>query len=208
MSDSIGPVDGTRDAATVAAARREVAEARADVAEQILRMEGSVRAAVDIPARIRRQPAKVAGLAAGIAFLGLGGPRRVLRGFRRAVLGPSADLPKSMLPGEVDRELRKLGSDGDRVRATLEREFTSYLDERSSLRRERDLTGTVASLAGNLLRPASVQAGKRLAERLLDPDGATISEGIQRARRRRETDSRVDSSDEETAGQAGPGAGA
>lgn len=186
VSGASDPVGGSRSSARVLAAQQEIQDARADVVEQLVRMEGAARAAVDIPARVRREPGKVAGMAAGLAFLGLGGPRRLLRGLRRAVRGPDADLPKSMLPAAVDRELRKLGSDGNRVRAILEREFTQYLDDRSSLRRERDLPGTIATLAGNLLRPASVQAGKRLAERLADPDGTTIAEGIQKARRRRE----------------------
>jgi len=185
MSGPSMPGRERRPSARVVAARQEVVEARTGVVEELVRTEGAARAAVDIPARVKREPAKMAGLAAGLAFVGMGGPRRLLRGLRRAVLGPDADLPKSMLPDQVDRELRKLGSDGDRVRAVLEREFTSYLDERSSLRRERDLIGTIATLAGNLLRPASVRAGKRLAERLADPDPATIAEGIRKARRRR-----------------------
>jgi hypothetical protein len=55
----------------------------------------------------------VAGAAAGAAFLLLGGPGRALRGLRKAVFGPEADLPKSMLPPEVEKTLKKLGPDGE-----------------------------------------------------------------------------------------------
>ncbi len=168
----------------VVAARAEVLAARSDLAEQVTRLEGSARAAVDIPAKIRRAPAKTAGAAAGAAFLLLGGPGRLLRGARRVVMGPGADLPKSMLPDEVEKELRKLGGDGKRVRAILEREFASYLDEKAAVRRERDVAGTFASLAGNLLRPASMQVGKRLAEQLFNPDSATFQAGLRKARAR------------------------
>lgn len=170
--------------AEVLAARAEVLAARSDLAEQVTRLEGCARAAVDIPAKIRRAPAKTAGAAAGAAFLLLGGPGRLLRGARRVVMGPGADLPKSMLPDEVEKELRKLGGDGKRVRAILEREFASYLDEKAAVRRARDVAGTFASLAGNLLRPASMQVGKRLAEQLFNPDSATFQAGLRKARAR------------------------
>ena len=118
-------------AARTDAARAAAVASRAELAEEVARLEAAGRAAVDIPAKIRRAPAQTAGLAAGAAFIVAGGPKRLIRGFRRAVFGPEADLPKSMLPREVDKTLKKLGSDGDKVRGTLEREFASYLDEKA-----------------------------------------------------------------------------
>jgi hypothetical protein len=168
------------------AARAEVLAARSALDDEIVRLEASGRAAVDIPARIRREPAKVAGAAAGGAFLLLGGPGRVFRGVRRAIFGPDADLPKSMLPDEVEKTLRKLGKDGERVRGTLEREFASYLDEKAPERRDRDLRGALAAAAVALIRPASVRIGKQLAERALDPDRPSFAEGMRRARERQQ----------------------
>jgi hypothetical protein len=142
---------------------------------------------VDIPAKIRRAPAQTAGLAAGAAFIVAGGPKRLIRGFRRAVFGPEADLPKSMLPREVDKTLKKLGSDGDKVRGTLEREFASYLDEKAEERRKRDLTGTAAVLVASLLGPLTKRLGDRLAEELFTPKTAgpeTFDAALQRARGR------------------------
>src|SRR5207249_8738064 len=101
-----------------------------------------------IPAKIRRAPARTAGLAAGAAFVVAGGPKRMLRAARRAIRGPDAELPKSMLPKEVDKTLRKLVTDGDKVRGTLEREFAGYLDEKADVRRQRDLSATAALRAG------------------------------------------------------------
>lgn len=103
-------------AARTRAARAEVVAARDGLAEEAVRLEAAGRAAIDIPARIRREPLKVAGAASGAAFLLLGGPGRAVRGIRRAIFGPNADLPKSMLPPEVEKTLRKLGPDGDKVR--------------------------------------------------------------------------------------------
>jgi hypothetical protein len=167
------------------AARSEVLAARAGLDEELVRLEASARAAVDIPARLRREPAKVLGTAGGAAFLLLGGPRRVFKGVRRAIFGPNAELPKSMLPPEIEKTLKKLGPDGAKVRGTLEREFADYLDEKAPQRRERDIGATAASLLGGVLKPVTERLGRQLAERALSPDGLTFADGMRRARERR-----------------------
>jgi hypothetical protein len=166
------------------AARAEVLAARQGLDEELIRLEAAGRAAVDIPARLRREPVKVLGTAGGAAFLLLGGPQRLFRRARRAILGPKADLPKSMLPKEIERELKKLGDDGDRVRATLEREFAEYLDNNAPARRERDL-GALATVAlGNVLKPLTERLGRQLTEEFLNPDGPSFADGLRRARER------------------------
>ena len=170
------------------AARAEVLAARDGLDEELVRLEAASRAAVDIPARLRREPAKVLGTAGGAAFLLLGGPKRLFKGMRRAVLGEQADIPKSMLPPEIDKELKKLGTDGEKIRGTIEREFANYLDEKAPQRRERDLSGTAAQVLGGVLLPVTKRLGKQLAERALDPDGFTFAEGMRRARARRSGD--------------------
>ena len=167
------------------AARAEVLAARDGLDEELVRLEAASRAAVDIPARLRREPAKVLGTAGGAAFLLLGGPKRLLKGVRSAVLGPKADIPKSMLPPEIEKQLKKLGPDGEKIRGTIEREFANYLDETAPKRRERDLSGTAAQVLGGVLLPVSKRLGQQLAERALDPDGFTFAEGMRRARARR-----------------------
>ena len=166
------------------AARAEVLAARDGLATEVDRLEASGRAALDIPARARRQPAKMAGAAAGAAFLLLGGPGRVARGIRRSIFGPAAELPKSMLPNEVQKTLRKLGSDGERVRGTLEREFAEYLEEKAPQRRDRDLGAAATGMLVSILKPVSIRFGRQLAERLFDPDAPSFAEGLRRARAR------------------------
>jgi hypothetical protein len=166
------------------AARAEVVAARDGLAEEAIRLEAAGRAFVDIPARIRREPAKVAGAASGAAFLLLGGPGRVFRGVRRAIFGKEAALPKSLLPDEVEATLKKLGPDGEKIRGTLEREFAAYLDEKAPQRRERDLGEAAGGMLTNLLKPLTIRAGKQLAERLLETDAATFTEALGRARSR------------------------
>lgn len=166
------------------AARAEVLASRAALLDEVQRLEASARAAVDIPGKVRRAPAKTAGLAAGTAFLALGGPQRLVRRARRAVLGPNADLPKSLLPKDIEKAVRRLGDDGDRVRGTLEREFAHYLDERSKVRRDSDAAALATQVAGNVLKPLSSRLGRQLAERLLEPDSASFDQAMARVRAR------------------------
>lgn len=167
------------------AARAEVLSQRGELAAELERLEAAGRAAVDVPAKVRRAPAKTAGLAAGAAFLALGGPQRLFRRARRVMFGPEADLPKSMLPDEVEKTLKKLGTDGDKVRGTLEREFVRYLDEKAPEREGRDPIAVAALLLGNILRPVSSRAGKEMAERLFQPEPRSYDESLARIRVRR-----------------------
>ncbi len=170
------------------AARARVLAARAELAGEAERLEAAGRAAADIPAKVRRAPGRSAGLAAGAAFLVVGGPGRLFRRVRRAVKGPEADLPKSMLPDEVEKTLKKMGSDGEKVRGTIEREFAKYLEEHAEERRQRDLTGALTAAAGILLKPATTQAGRRLAEKFFSPDSPGFEEQLERIRDRHRRD--------------------
>ena len=169
----------------VVAAREALLASRVSLDEELVQLEASARAAVDIPAKIRRNPVKAAGLAAGAGFVVVGGPKRLFRRARAAVFGPPEPLPKSMLPKEIDKALGKLGTDGDRVRGTIEREFAAYLDEKAPERQKRDLPGAVASLLTTAGRPFVSRYAKQLAEQLLsnDPDQLASQLGKVRARR-------------------------
>jgi hypothetical protein len=191
--------------ARTTAARAEVVARRQILLDEVIGLQAAGRSAIDIPAKIRRAPAKTAALAAGAAFMVLGGPKRTFRAVRRAVLGSKADLPKSMLPGQVDKVLRALGDDGDRVRGVLEREFVDYLEKNKPVRESRDLRGTISVLGGNILRPATSEAGKRLAKELFKPDGGSFSNVMDRIQARRADRGSADTS-EVAGGSAGAGA--
>jgi hypothetical protein len=171
--------------ARTAAARAEVVARRQILLDEVIGLEAAGRSAIDFPAKIRRAPAKTAALAAGTAFMVLGGPKRTYRAVRRAFLGPKANMPKSMLPEQVDKVLHALGDDGDRVRGVLEREFVDYLDKSKSVRESRDVRGTISELGGNLLRPATSEAGKRLAAELFRPEGGGFNDVMDRIKARR-----------------------
>jgi hypothetical protein len=165
-------------------ARARVRAARGVVDEELMRLEASGRAAADIPAQVRRNPVKSAGIAAGAGFLLVGGPAKAFRRAKRAVMGPSEPLPKSMLPKEVDEAVRKLGTDGERVRGTLEREFADYLERTAPKRKERDLGAVTAVLLSSLARPMIQRFGKQLAERAIAPGGPAFEEQLAKIRAR------------------------
>jgi hypothetical protein len=172
--------------ARTAAARAEVVARRQLLLDEVVRLEAAGRSAIDFPAKIRHSPAKAAALAAGTAFMILGGPKKTYNLVRRTVFGPTADLPKSMLPEQIDKALRALGEDGNRVRGTIEREFVDYLEKNKPVRDARDLRGTVSELGGNILRPVSAEVGKRLAKELFKPEGGSFSNVMDRIQARRE----------------------
>ena len=172
---------GTRTDAALA----EVLAARDGLAEEIDRLEASGRAAVDIPAKIKRSPAKAAAIAGGGAFLVLGGPKRVFRKARKAITGKEeAPLPKSLLPKDIDKALRKLGTDGDQVRGTIERDFAKYLDDRAKERRKEGIVAGLTAIAVAVLRPVGMRAGRQLAERMINPDPAAFEEQLRKVRER------------------------
>ena len=147
------------------AARDGVLAARAELDEELRRLNASTRSAVDIPAKIRRSPAKAAAIAGGVAFLAVKGPQRVFRAGKRAVRGKDAPLPSKMLPEEIDKALRSLGSDGDKVRGALERDFAAYVKKAAADRRRlRQLV--LLSVA----RPLATHGTRALANWLFSPE--------------------------------------
>ena len=166
------------------AARAQVLAAREALADELERLEASARTAVDVPAKVRRNPGKAVGVAAGAGFLLVGGPRRVFRRAKRAVLGPPEPLPTSMLPQEIDKAIRELGDDGEKVRGTIEREFASYLEQTAPQRKQRDLGTVSAILLSALVRPLFERYGKQLIDQLFSTDRDEFDEQLAKIRAR------------------------
>jgi len=81
------------------------------------------------------------------------------------VRGPEAPLPKVMLPDEIEKTLRKLGSDGDKVRGTLERDFATYTSSRA---KDRSRLRTLLFVA--VIQPLLVRASRAAAEAVFSTD--------------------------------------
>jgi hypothetical protein len=152
-------------AAETDAARDRVLAARAALGNELDALEASARAAIDIPAKVRRSPAKAAAVAGSAGFLVLGGPKRLFGAARRAVFGPTAGLPKRMLPDEIEKTLRQLGDDGDKVRGALERDFADYAKQAA-----KENPPVSAMLATNVARPLIRRGIKAAGEWFLRTD--------------------------------------
>jgi hypothetical protein len=161
------------------AARDRVLAARASLGEELETLEASARAAIDIPAKIKRSPGKAAAVVGGTAFLALGGPKRIFRAGKRAVTGEPEPLPPSMLPKEIDKALRSLGDDGKKVRGALERDFAAYAKQRA-----KDRSGLRTLIVLSVARPLLSGAAKAAAGRLFSPDEEGFQKRLAKIRQR------------------------
>ncbi|CAN5710484.1 hypothetical protein BH23CHL7_BH23CHL7_24620 [soil metagenome] len=113
-------------AESLADARQEVANARLAADAELDEMGSAVRAAVDIPTKVKRQPLKYGALGAGAAFLALNGPKRAIKGVEKRFFPRRHE--RRLTPKEIDRVIDRLPEEErDAVRRRLEREFAAYL---------------------------------------------------------------------------------
>lgn len=185
------------------AARAGVAAARTGVLDEVARLEAVGRSSLDVGARVREDPVRVAAMTGLTVFLVSGGPWRLYRfarrRIRRLLYGPEPEFPPSMLPEEVERTLRKMGAEGYTARGTLERDFARYLADQGSFR-QTSASQATGEILGSLLKPAARVAGLRLARELATADPKTYGARLDRARERW-----VKPVDEEAAGASAAG---
>jgi ElaB/YqjD/DUF883 family membrane-anchored ribosome-binding protein len=159
------------------AARDRVLAARAEFESQVETLQASGRAAVDIPARIRQSPAKAAAIGASVGFLLLKGPQRLYGAVRKAIFGRPAPIPKRMLPKDIEKTLRSMGDDGEKIRGTLERDFASYVKKA-----EKDRRGLLSVALMAMLRPMVARGLRRAGEYLFSPSPDGYSTGLDAVR--------------------------
>ncbi len=176
----------------VALARQRLLVARASLEGDLDGLSEATRSALDVPAKVRKNPVKAAALAGGAGFLLLGGPRRVLRAATGRIFPTRRDPYDGLLPDQVERVLRRSGAaDVPGVRDALERDFAEYL------RRKGRPAQPVPSASTSLWRtydalvgPMGTVAARMLVERLFaadpsrrkaTPPGTTSTKGGTRA---------------------------
>ncbi len=163
----------------------EVLEKREVLAAELIRLEASARAAVDIPAKIKREPVKTAGLAAGAAFIVVGGPKRLFRRAKRVVRGPEAPLPKSMLPKEIDERSASSAPTATRSAAcwsgSSRRTSSDDGPARAGAATSR---GTAAVLLVAALRPFVLAYGKKAAAQIFATDTKAYEARLEQVRAR------------------------
>jgi hypothetical protein len=162
----------------VAAARKGVLDARAAFEADLDSLSGATRTAMDIPAKIRKDPVKTVALAGGAGFLLLGGPRRVIGAVTSRVLPKRKDPYAGLLPKDIERILRDTGAaDVPGVRDALARDFAEYLRAKGKAEQDRPSASTsLWRTYDAVVGPMGTVAARLLVERLFAA-GRTRSKG-------------------------------
>ena len=117
-------------AQSAAEARQEVEDARRGAEKELDDFGTATRAALDFPAKVRRNPIRTAGLAGGAAFLLLGGPKRAAKAAEKRFFPRRAEKRERALPKNVQQTLSRLEpQEREKVEAHLERDFAAYLNK-------------------------------------------------------------------------------
>jgi hypothetical protein len=161
--------------ASTDAALEEVLAARSSLAEETDRLKASAKNAVDIKGKVKRNPRRAAGVAAGTAFVLVGGPKRVLRGVKHRIVGKPDPLPPSLLPSEIDKAVRALGDDGAKVRGALERSFAEYLDVTVPARKKAARRDVISSMGKSVFLSSVTPVAARAVRQAYDKATGTTS---------------------------------
>jgi hypothetical protein len=161
-----GAVDARVNQATVSA-RQYVINARSAFLVEVDELEAATRTALDVPAKIRKNPVKFAAGVGGLTFLVVGGPQRTARRVVRTLRGGRPRPPKAILPDEIERLVGDLGGDTDQIRARLDREFADYLGLQKRAGRLRSGASNTFWRGANVFTTVfAANAAGRLAQRL------------------------------------------
>lgn len=138
--------------ATFDETRVELEAQRARVRATAQRLEAATRHALDLQARIRENPIQTAAIAGGLAFLLLGGPRRVIRKVRQTVRGSDAERAYAALPGSlralIDSAAPGRGDARDEARRQLALALHAWREDPKNRRRAERLASETLSPPG------------------------------------------------------------
>jgi hypothetical protein len=175
LTDGDGPVRPAP-TAEVARARQQLIDARRATGAELDGLVASTQAALDIPAKVRKEPLKVAAVAGGLGFVLLGGPRRVVRAVTSR-LPRRRDPYRGLLPDEIERVLRDTGVAKDpRVREALERDFADYLAQKGRYDQQHGPEAALWRTYETLIGPLGTVAARRLVDRLFSANTGSGSE--------------------------------
>jgi hypothetical protein len=156
----------------VAEAMAALDAARSGVADALDDLTRATQSALDVPAKIRRNPAKAAALFGGTGFLLVGGPRRVVRAVGRRILPqPRPDPYAGILPDEIEKVLKDSGvaKDPD-VRRALNRDFADYLKQKGKYRPEPSAAASFWRTFDKVAGPLGTAGARALVQRLMEAE--------------------------------------
>lgn len=151
-------------------AKDRVIAARAALGSEVDELGLAARSAVDIPAKVKRNPVRTLGLAGGAAFLALNGPKRVAKAVERRVAPKRSDRLKGILPKDVEKALDRLGGNASDVRERVEQDFYDWMNKRRSQSAPSSARQSLWKTYDSLLGPVAALGAKRMAEKLFSAD--------------------------------------
>lgn len=162
-------------------ARRQVIAAREALGGELDEFTSAARSAVDIPAKIRKNPLKTSAIAAGAGFLVVGGPKRVLKAVGSRVRPRTRRPHEGLLPKEIDQVVKKkAGPHAPEIQEALEEDFAQYLRKKGDAgTSEPGAAKSFWKTYDTILAPFGVLAAKQLGEKLMgaNPNRPQAGEG-------------------------------
>jgi len=172
----------------VTAALDELAAARVELGGALDTLGEASRSALDVPAKIRRNPVRTAALVGGTGFLLVGGPKRMIRMVGRRVLPRRPDPYDGLLPKEIEKVLKDSGLAKDpEVRRALDKDFAEYLRDKGRVRAETTPQATFWRTFDRVAGPLGTAGARMLVLRLMEAeeDRATDRAALRKVRRER-----------------------
>jgi hypothetical protein len=182
----------------VTEALSELEVARARFSDSLDELSEATRSALDVPAKIRRNPVKSAALVGGTGFLLVGGPRRVARYVGRRIFPQRPDPHAGLLPPEIEKVLKDSGvaKDPD-VRRALNKDFAEYLKKKGRYEPEPTAQASFWRTFDRVAGPLGTAGARVMVQRLMEAEqnrAAARSAMRERASARGETKAQADTS--------------
>jgi hypothetical protein len=171
-------------------AMAELQAARAGVADSLDQLTSATQSALDVPAKIRRNPVKTAALVGGTGFLLVGGPRRVARMVGRRIFPRRPDPHAGLLPPEIEKVLRDSGVAKDpEVRRALDKDFAEYLKKKGRYQPEPTAAASFWRTFDRVAGPLGTAGARVMVQRLME---AEQSRAVSRAEMRERSVARAE----------------
>ena len=155
----------------VSEAMAELDAARAGVAQSLDQLTSATQSALDVPAKIRRNPVKTAALVGGTGFLLVGGPRRVVRLVGRRIFPRRPDPYAGILPPEIEKVLKDTGVAKDpEVRRALDEDFAEYLKNKGKYQPEPNAAASFWRTFDRVAGPLGTAGARVMVQRLMEAE--------------------------------------
>ncbi len=153
-------------ATTTKQAHQEVVAARKALGHELDELRVATRSAVDIPAKVKRNPVKTMSLIGGAGFLAVGGPKRVIQAMEHRIRPTKKDRLKGILPKDVEKLVDKTASNADEVRQRLEQDFYDWMSKKRPQQAPANARQSFWKTYDSFLGPLGALGAKAMVEKL------------------------------------------